>query len=149
MPAKKKPAEPPKERGRPTRYTKAIAEKICEQLSGGMTLRQACMPDDMPHESTVRHWVMNEDEEARPGFVTQYAKARETGYSRMADQILEISDEKSEDVQRDRLRVDTRKWLLSKALPKIYGDKVVNTHEAGDSLTEFLGKIGSAPRLSK
>ena len=27
-------------------------------------------------------------------------------------------------MQRSRLRVDTRKWLLSKALPKIYGDKV-------------------------
>jgi hypothetical protein len=27
-----------------------------------------------------------------------------------------------------RLRVDTQKWLLSKALPKIYGDKVLNEH---------------------
>jgi len=146
VPAKKKPAEAPKERGRPTRYTKAIAEKICEQLASGMTLRQACLSKDMPHESTVRHWSLHDDE-VRPGFVTQYAKARETGYALMADEILEISDDKSEDVQRDRLRVDTRKWLLSKALPKIYGDKVVNTHEAGDSLTAFLGQIATAPRL--
>jgi hypothetical protein len=29
-----------------------------------------------------------------------------------------------ENLQRSRLRVDTRKWLLSKALPKIYGDKL-------------------------
>lgn len=26
-------------------------------------------------------------------------------------------------VSRSRLRVDTRKWMLSKMLPKIYGDK--------------------------
>jgi hypothetical protein len=27
-------------------------------------------------------------------------------------------------VARDRLRTDSRKWLLSKALPKVYGDKL-------------------------
>jgi hypothetical protein len=51
----------------------------------------------------------------------------------MADEILEISDHREEDhtpftgmnvVQRDRLRIDTRKWLLSKLEPKKYGDKV-------------------------
>ena len=26
-------------------------------------------------------------------------------------------------MQRARLRVDTRKWILSKMLPKVYGDK--------------------------
>lgn len=56
----------------------------------------------------------------------------------MADELLEIADDGSNDttknkagedsldaewMARSRLRVDTRKWLLSKALPKIYGDK--------------------------
>jgi len=29
-----------------------------------------------------------------------------------------------ENIQRDRLRVDSRKWYASKVLPKIYGDKL-------------------------
>jgi len=45
----------------------------------------------------------------------------------MADEVMEIADDKSGDPARDRLRLDTRKWLLSKALPKIYGDR--QTHE--------------------
>jgi hypothetical protein len=60
----------------------------------------------------------------------------------MADELLEIADDGSNDwmirqhgadqsyapngehIQRSRLRLDTRKWLLLKALPKIYGDKL-------------------------
>ncbi len=56
----------------------------------------------------------------------------------MADEVLEVADDRAQDwiktengdvfngdhYQRSRLMVDTRKWLLSKALPKIYGDKL-------------------------
>lgn len=64
----------------------------------------------------------------------------------MADDLLDIVDDSSGDyvvrerdgeritvvdhehIQRSRLRADTRKWLLSKALPKIYGDKIDLKH---------------------
>jgi hypothetical protein len=97
----------------------------------------------MPDESTVRHWALDD----REGFYPQYAKAREVGYQAMADEVLEICDDGKNDwmerqdeedqrtyvlngehVQRSRLRVDTRKWLLSKALPKVYGDKITQEH---------------------
>ena len=136
-------------RGRPTVYTPEIAERICRELTEGRSLREVCRPDDMPHESTVRHWVVHEDPE-RPDFVTQYTQARMAGYARMADELLEISDDGTNDfmrrqqgddeievanhehISRSKLRVDTRKWLLSKALPKIYGDKVTQVHEGGE-----------------
>ena len=35
-------------------------------------------------------------------------------------------------IARNRLRVDTRKWMLSKMLPKIYGDKITNEHTGKD-----------------
>ena len=55
----------------------------------------------------------------------------------MGDEVLEIADdgsndwmerdgrdvENSEAIARSRLRVDTRKWVLSRMLPKMYGDK--------------------------
>ena len=159
MPAKKKPQE----RGRPTKYTKAIADKICEQLAEGRTLREVCKADDMPPEPTVRRWAL----EDREGFSAHYARAREIGYQAMADELLEISDDgrndwmernseddrgwvaNGENMGRSRLRVDTRKWLLSKALPKLYGDKITTTHEAGDTLGELLGSISALPRLGK
>lgn len=97
----------------------------------------------MPHESTVRSWALDD----REGFSTQYARAREIGYFSMADELLEVADdgrndwmERSDDnggiswqlngehIQRSRLRVDTRKWMLSKALPKVFGDKVTQEH---------------------
>ena len=58
----------------------------------------------------------------------QYKRAREIGYTLMADDIIEISDtpvltERGDATDRSRLRVESRKWLLSKALPKVYGDK--------------------------
>jgi hypothetical protein len=61
----------------------------------------------------------------------------------MADEILDIADDGSNDymaitrkdeseawqlngehIQRSRLRVDTRKWLMAKMKPKVYGDKL-------------------------
>jgi hypothetical protein len=43
---------------------------------------------------------------------------------RWAEEVLSIADDAHLDPQDRRIRVDTRKWLLSKVLPRIYGDKV-------------------------
>lgn len=147
-------------RGRPTDYTPKIAETICELLASGMSLREVCRSDDMPHESTVRLWAMQD----RDGFSTHYARAREIGYQMMADELLEIADDAKNDwmernsegepgyvlngehVQRSRLRLDTRKWMLSKVLPKVYGDKqtIDNTHDISDPMKELLGYVNQS-----
>jgi hypothetical protein len=129
-------------KGRPTKHTPEIASRICEMLAEGMTLREICKSEDMPPESTVRGWAVNDIE----GFSAHYANAREIGYHSMADEVLEIADNGANDwmerngegdegwqmngehMQRSRLRVDTRKWLLSKALPKVYGEKLDLNH---------------------
>ena len=131
------------ERGRPSIYTQEIADKICEQLAAGKTLREVCRQEGMPDESAVRKWVL----ENREGFSPQYAQAREIGYQAMADELLEIADDGQNDwmerngqddegwqangehLQRSRLRVDTRKWLLAKALPKVYGDRLLHGND--------------------
>jgi hypothetical protein len=116
-----------KPHGRPTLFTQEIADKICKELEKGQGLRRACREnEDFPHESTVRKWTKE-----NPEFYTQYTSAREIGYEAMADELLDISDGEKEDsaADRDRLRLDTRKWLLS----KIYGDK---------TSTEITGKDG-------
>lgn len=129
------------ERGRPTNFSVEIAQLICEGLAEGRSLRDVCLDEDMPAESTVRGWAL----EDRDGFSAQYARAREIGYQAMADELMDIADDgrndwmvrrgeddagwqaNGEHIQRSRLRVDARKWMLSKVLPKIYGDKIDHT----------------------
>ena len=111
-----------KQRARPV-YTPELAHEICRRLTEGDTLREICKGGDMPAESTVRLWVVDD----LNGFAAHYARARLVGYHTMADELVEIADNpeiEAASVNRDRLKVDTRKWLLSKALPKLYGDKL-------------------------
>ncbi len=130
--------------GRPTLYTEELGRLICDRLANGETLRAICSSGEMPAESTVRNWAMNPE---HPIFA-HYRAAREVGYLRMADELLDISDDGTNDwmerkdsegenvgwqvngehVSRSKLRVETRKWILSKALPKIYGDKITAEH---------------------
>lgn len=112
-------------KGRPSKFTEEIATRICERLAAGETLRAICRDEDMPSHVTVLGWA------AKAPFSDQYATARETGYRLMADELVEIADDKAGDPARDRLRLDTRKWLLSKALPKVYGDKLAHTDGDG------------------
>jgi hypothetical protein len=125
--------------GRLSTYTQEIADAICERISEGHSLRTICAVDGMPSVPTVCRWVLDNDE-----FAEQYARARRMQAELLADQLFGIADDDTKDitgelempngvaVQRSRLMVDTRKWYLSKVLPKIYGDKVVQEHQGKD-----------------
>ena len=110
------------ERGRPSIYTPEVAAEICERMAAGESLRSICRSEDMPKESTVRLWALDN----REGFYPQYARAMETRMEGLADEILEIADDKSGDPARDRLRLDSRKWLMSKVAPKRWGDRTIH-----------------------
>ena len=146
---------PKRKKRRKSGYTPALGRAICKLLAEGFTLRQVCKRLNCVSERTVRQWALDTEHPFSP----QYTRARELGYQRMADQIVEIADESSNDwietkhgpmfnkeaAMRSQIRIDTRKWLLSKALPKIYGDKLdVNAkHEAGDSFKQLWSALSS------
>ena len=106
--------------GRPSKYSVEAAEEICARLAEGESLRAICREDHLPSESTVRQWAL----EDREGFSARYTQARDIGLDCLADEVLEIADGGSDDVARDRLRFDARRWHLSKLAPKRYGEKV-------------------------
>jgi hypothetical protein len=125
--------------GRPSSYTPEVATTICERLAAGETLRSICRTDPaFPAESTIRQWVTDD----RDGFAERYLRARDAGLDAVADEIVEISDDARNDwmeredpenpgyalngehISRSRLRVDSRKWYLSKMAPKRYGDQL-------------------------
>lgn len=107
--------------GRPTDYTKDIAENICEKISGGLSLRAICAEAGMPARGTVYRWLIENAD-----FQDQYARAREKQADYFAEEIIEIADSaeaESAAVSKAKLQIDARKWAASKIAPKKYGDK--------------------------
>jgi len=114
-------------------------------------LLQICRDDKMPSTITVNDWVRR-----YPDFSADYAKARDALYRHWAEECLAIADDGQNDwmeretnsgrikrlpdnetAMRSRLRVDTRKWLLSKLLPREYGDKFDVTSSDGSVAAAF------------
>lgn len=107
--------------GRPSKFSQELAEKICEQIAHGKSLRAICAEDDMPSTSTVCKWL-NENQD----FSEQYARARDRQADYFFEEIIEISDSveaESASVAKARLQIDARKWAVSKLAPKKYGEK--------------------------
>jgi cytochrome P450 len=100
-------------------YIDELAAEICQRIADGETMTAIAREPHMPTRETVRVWRRD-----RPAFSAAFARARVEGMEALADDIVSISDDRSGDVQRDRLRVDTRKFLMSKIAPHVYGDKL-------------------------
>lgn len=129
----------PKRMGRPHAMTQEHVAEICLRVADGETIRQIARDEHMPHSATIYR------ELGRPGdFCDQYTKAKEAQLVRWEDEIIEIADDGSNDwiereldngrvtvvgdtdhMNRSRLRVDTRKWVMSKRAPKKYGDRAI------------------------
>jgi hypothetical protein len=127
-----------KKMGRPTKFCKEMADMICRKVATTTDgLRKICarLPE-LPHPDTIREWRLD-----YPEFSAQYAEAKRIQADLLAEEILDISDDDSRDeiiddsgntkvnseyVQRSRLRVDSRKWIAAKLMPKVYGEKIQN-----------------------
>lgn len=110
----------------------------------------------MPAVATIFNWFRT-----YPQFLEQYTRAKEEAADAMAEDIIDISDDgtndwmednydkgrtpgyalNGENIQRSKLRVDTRKWLMAKMKPKVYGDKVDMTTNGKDLPAPILGVL--------
>lgn len=125
----------PKIIAKPTR--EAMIDTVLDHMHEGLSLRKACIVAGVSAPTFIL-WVSSD-----PVLAEQYARAREACIEKVADELLEIADAPvgmtdngstdSGAVQKQRLQVDTRRWLLSKLAPKKYGDKIT---------TEVTGKDG-------
>jgi hypothetical protein len=113
--------------GRPSSYSRKIADEICEAIATGGALHRLCEErEGWPNERTVYRWL-----EANEEFRRKYARARDRQGDRMAFETVLIADEEPDPVKA-RLRVDARKWLASKLAPKKYGDRQQLEHTGKD-----------------
>lgn len=107
--------------GRPSEYTVEIGTAICARIAEGESIRKIVADNTMPSSSTIFRWLLDEDKKE---FWEQYEKARNIQAELMFEEILSIADDEEKEVMRSRLKVDARKWYLSKVLPKKFGDKL-------------------------
>lgn len=109
-----------------------IFQLILLEIEEGASLRSILRRDDMPNRNTFFSWIYEDVDKSN-----QYARSCEVRADNIFEEILEISDEKygtyidergnekidSASVQKKRLQIDSRKWMLGKMQPKKYGDK--------------------------
>ncbi len=143
--------EEKKKMGRPTIYSDELAQEICSTIacqSRGLTYLCSKNPH-WPERTTIFQWRLD-----KPDFSNLYDKAKYAQAESLADEMLDIADETSSDkvvnnagnevcnseyVNRSRLRVDTRKWILERLSPKKYGSKLENSRSEDEkSLIEKL-----------
>lgn len=117
-----------KTRGRPSSYNTKVADQICGHIASGKSLRSFCAIKGSPNRATIWRWL-----ETRQDFRIRYARAREDQVEAFVDGLLEICDDPTLDPNDKRIRVDTRKWIAARILPKKYGDRVA---------TELTGRDG-------
>ncbi len=146
----KVPAKAKAKVGRPTDFNDKIASLICERVATStLGLNKLCaLYDDMPVKSTVNQWRYK-----YPEFSTQYAQAKLFQADLLAEECLDIADDSTNDtlineegfetcntewINRCRLRIDTRKWLAAKLLPKQYGPVVEDKKSVSESIVERL-----------
>ncbi|CAG2132445.1 terminase small subunit-like protein [Cupriavidus numazuensis] len=152
-PAKKKPAKkraPAKRKvGRPSLYSQELVNAILEKIADGKFLTEICADPAMPSCSTVFKWRLD-----YPEFSEAYAHAREAAADKMVIETVAIADDGINDtyidaetgerrtdhdvIQRSKLRVETRKWLLARMAPKTYGDRIETVHSGEIKKTSDL-----------
>ena len=94
-------------------------DTVLDRLSKGDNLLKACERAEI--ESPTRWYGLLSSDSA---LADTYARAREASWQVLGEQFLALADDESIEPNSRRIRVDARKWILSKVLPKQYGDRI-------------------------
>lgn len=125
-------------KGRPAIYTPELVEQICNVIASmPYSLKKMnAIYDFFPDPSTIHAW-----RKEHPDFSDKYWRAKLIQADILAEEILDIADGCTADnYTQAKLRIDTRKWIASKLLPKKYGDKCIletEKEESQQSLNEI------------
>lgn len=127
--------------GRPSEYSKELALSICDRIASGESLRAISRDIDIP-VSTVVGWFVDDKE----GVFEHYARARQVQAEHLFEELCDIADDSRNDwmerngytipdqeaIQRSKLRVDTRKWILARMDSKRYAETSKHEHSGKD-----------------
>jgi hypothetical protein len=108
-----------------TVYSQEIVNKIIHRVRHGRSTT-SIIKELQIGETTFYSWLKDKDKES---FQQEYARAKQESADYHADSLIDIADYEP-DINRAKIKIDTRKWVASKLKPKVYGDK---TTISGDS----------------
>lgn len=110
------------------KFSEELFQSICEKIAtSSIGLSEVCDSFNISSRTFFR-WIAD-DEDLRH----KYTSAREEQAEFLADEIVKISNGEGLDatpfvgknyIDRDRLKVEARKWVAAKLKPKKYGDKI-------------------------
>jgi hypothetical protein len=132
----------PDKPAKPERDKDGISQAVLQGMRSGLSCFKACEAAGVPN-STFMRWL-----ETDVKLAESYAHAREDLIERIANEVLELSDQEVpltgdgkkdwQAIQKHRLQVDSRKWILSKLAPKKYGEKL---EVSGDPVNPLVHRI--------
>lgn len=110
-----------------------IFKSIISEIENGASLRSAITKTNLINRDTFNEWIKENET-----FSDQYARAKDERTDFIFEEILTIADSQEGDIikkdgievtnhdviQRARLRVDARKWMLGKMNKRKYGDSL-------------------------
>ena len=107
----------------PIKITPKLEDEFFDRIANGERLTHIIEDKHMPSRAAI-YWRLRN----HPDFEYRYDLARQERADLLFDEIVALADgDKDADdtnvqVQRDRLKVDARKWAVGKLFPQRYGD---------------------------
>ena len=99
--------------------TSQLTDQICQELMNGQPLTRICSRKELPSLATVNRWIAK-----HPSFAKQIIQARRVGTQYYLDKMIEeLESVSAKDVGIVREKLHHYRWLSSKLLPNLYGDK--------------------------
>ena len=142
---------------------KRMKARLVEEILKGKNLN-AILRDDVdmefPSNVYIYQWFNANHKNYDPEFLNNYVQACDIRADKIFDEMLELADSKDDiaytdekgrqridwgKVQRNKIQIDTRKWVLGRMKPKKYGDRITNVHEGGDKPIDVVDYTKLSP----
>ena len=132
-------------------------EAVLSSVACGKTMKQSFDAAGIPRERVASLYRLLLTDKALRKW---YDEARELATESMADDVIDIADSTHNDrdddgkidhevINRDRLRVQTRQWLMGKFVPKRFGDNKHVHHEGELNINHAAVLSGGRRRLEQ
>jgi hypothetical protein len=113
-----------------------MAAKICGEMAAGSSLVKICKQEGYPSTTAVFNWQTK-----FPIFRERYDEAQRARTEFLGEQLIDIADDSTGEVQRDKLRLDTRKWILARMNPRRWGDRIETEHSGSVEVKQIKRMI--------
>lgn len=128
--------------------TQELRDEVCARRIRGEKLQDICADEHLPSYDTLMKWWLGEPGDGHDAFRHAYAHALMAWAMGVVDEIVEIADDTSGDWQwserkqawvpdndtptRAKVRIDTRKWIATKMLPRLFGERMEIDYRSSD-----------------